>query len=221
MDWGDIQSTTTGLLNRRDATSTQITSWLTMGIAKIQRELRCPAMEKTVVVTIDGTYNAGLIIPTDFLELQYLMNSQGERIEKEDITTVSQLAGASYLASTGDVYNPTYDYPRFYVRTGGKWLLGPTPVLNDSVTMLYYANLPSLVNPTDSCALTVIAGDLFVYAGLVYAGDFFTDKRAGKWEARYEQIKGDLQAQADDDELSGSSAVSQAIHFPDDYMDIF
>lgn len=209
----DIQTAFSGLLNRRDATPAQQASWLTMGIAKIQRELRCPAMEKTVVLTIDGSYSNGIIIPNDFIELQYLQNSQGKRITKEDITTVAQLAGGT--SSTVPVL---IDFPRFYVRTGGKWLLGPTPSVGDTITMVYYAELVPLVNPTDTTTLSKIAGDIYVYAALCYAGDFFTDKRSPKWESRYSEIASKLQIMADDDELSGGATVSPAYHYPsDDY----
>lgn len=210
MNWGDIQTGFSALLNRRDATSAQKLSWLQNGIQKIQRELRCPAMEKTIVITIDSTYTAagGLALPADFLELQYILNSQGQRVEKEDITTVFQLA-------------KDIDFPRAYIRTGAVWKLGPTPGLADTLTLVYYANLPTLSLDSDTCALTQIAGDLFEYAGLVYAGDFFSDKRTDGWETRYNQIRDDLQGQADADELSGSAAVSPGIQWPDDHYDDF
>jgi hypothetical protein len=184
-----------------------------MGVAKIQRELRCPAMEKGLVITVDSSYSNGLLIPTDFIELQYLQNSQGNRLTKEDITTVSKLAGGT--SSTNPVL---IDFPRFYIRTGGKWLLGPTPGIGDTISMVYYGELPALVNPTDTTTLSQIAGDLYVYAALCYAGDFYTDKRAPKWESRYSEIASKLQIMADDDELSGGATVSPAYHYPsDDY----
>jgi hypothetical protein len=172
-----------------------------MGIQRIQRELRCPAMEKTVVVTIASGY-AGLVIPSDMIELIDLVNSQGDRITKEDITTVKQLA-------------KDFDWPRYYYRQGGVWLLGPAPTVSDTVTLVYYAELGALVNPTDTNVITQVAGDLIVYAGLGPAGDFYSDRRSDKWEARYTQILGDLQGQADDDELSGGACVSPAFFYPD------
>lgn len=219
MTFGDITANFTALLNRRDATSTQIAAWLQNGIQKVQRELRCPAMEKIITVPVDNTYSSGITIPTDLLELQYLLNSQGERITKEDITRVSQLAFG--LASPGVSPTVNIDFPRFYVRTGVKWLLGPTPGIGDRITVAYYADIPTMTQPGDQCTLSQIAGDMFTYAALVYAGDFYSDRRSDKWEARYEQIKADLQGMADADELSGGSEVSPAFDYPDDHQDDF
>jgi len=207
MNWGDIQTNFSSLLNRRDATSAQKLGWLQNGIQKIQRKLRVPAMEKTINITFDGTNNP-LTIPSDFLELQYILNSDGKRVEKEDITTVYQLAKSSGV-------------PRLYVRTGSQWHFGPTPVVGDTLVLVYYAQLGTLSADSDSIPLTEIAGDLFIYAGLIYAGDFFSDRRAPGWEARFEEIGQDLQGMADADELSGASVVSPGVEFPDDHYDDF
>jgi hypothetical protein len=199
------------LLNRRDATSAQIQAWVQNGLQRIQRDLRCPAMEKIVTVTITNTYvgSQGLAIPSDMIELIDLNNSQGDRIEKKDITTVNTLMGGFQNIPAN------FDFPRFYYRKGGGWLLAPMPVLNDTIEVVYYAELGPLVNPTDTNTITIIATDLVAYAALCYAGDFFTDRRADKWEARYQQIKGALQDQADEDELSGAATVSPAFVYPD------
>lgn len=208
MIYGDIKSGFLSLLNRRDCTQAQADTFLQNGILKINRELRCPAMERILTLEIDDMYKGGIPIPTDFLELQSILNSQGNRVVKEDMATVLHLARGN-------------DFPTSYVRLGAQWLLGPNPLLNDVVVVTYYASLPPLLLPTDQCALTQIAGDLFTYAGLTYAGDFYTDKRSDKWEQRYEQIKGDLQGMADADELSGGTNVSPAIIYPDDHQDDF
>lgn len=205
----DCQNMVSTLLNRRDATTSQIQAWVQNGIQRIQRELRCPAMEKEITYTIDNTFSGGLVIPSDMIELIDLVNSQGDRITKEDITTINNLAGGFANLPTN------FDIPRYYYRKAGKWLLAPVPVLNDTIDCVYYAELAPLVNPSDTNAITVIATDLVAYAALCYAGDFFTDRRADKWEARFQQIKDDLQDQADEDELSGGATVSPAFFYPD------
>lgn len=202
MNYGDITAQMSGLLNRRDATSAQIAAWLQLGLTKIQRELRCPAMEKTLIVTIASGYG-GLVIPPDMLELIRLVNSDGVKIVKEDITTVNQLA-----LTTGKPIN--------YCREGGVWLLGNTPGIGDTIKIVYYAEFADLLLPADTNVLTVIAPDLIVYGGLEYAGDFYSDRRSTKWEQRRSEILADLQQQADDDELSGGSVMSPAYQFCDE-----
>lgn len=205
----DCQNMVTTLLNRRDATSAQIQAWIQNGLQRIQRELRAPCMEKEVTFTITASFSQGLIIPTDMIELVDLINSQGDRITKQDITTVNNLAGGFANLPTN------FDIPRYYYRKTNKWLLAPVPVLSDTIDCVYYAELGPLAQPGDTNAVTVVATDLVAYAALCYAGDFFTDRRADKWEARYQQIKDDLQGQGDDDELSGGATVSPAFFYPD------
>lgn len=203
--YADCQTQVQTLLNRRDASTAQIAAWVQNSIQRIQRELRCPAMEKTVAITIDSTYasNGGLLIPTDMIELIDILNSQGVRIKKEDITTVLQAAKLT-------------DVPEVYYRKGGLWILGPVPVIGDTLDLVYYGELSPLINPTDTNPITIIATDLVAYGALGYAADFFTDRRADKWEARFQQIIQDLQEQADDDELSGSAGVTPSFFYPDD-----
>src|SRR6476620_5854244 len=118
--YSDLQTQFLGLLNRRDATAAQAQSYIQNALQVIQRELRCPAMEKSLVVTIAGPYT-GLAIPSDFIELQNLIpltisggatQSDYARLEKTDISRA--LSGA---VDTG--------LPRQYCRQGGLWVLAP------------------------------------------------------------------------------------------------
>jgi hypothetical protein len=212
MLYSDIQTQFLGLLNRRDCTTTQVQGFIQNSILRIQRELRVPLMEKVTFVTVDSTYaTAGrLAIPSDFLELIDLIatSSQGsatnmQRMEKCDISRALLLA-----ATTG--------VPAQYSRDGTVWVLGPQPVVGDVIKIKYYASLPALVNPTDTNPFTINAYDLLLYGALTFAGDFYTDKRVATWEARYTQIRDDMQSQADMDEESGAAAVQPAFAYPDD-----
>jgi hypothetical protein len=185
-----------------------------MSIIRIQRELRCPAMEKTVVATIAPGY-AGLTIPSDLLELQDLIPltySGGStatdmvRLEKCDI-------------SRANVMSINSGIPVQYSRDGGVWVLGPSPLVGDTIKIKYYAELAPLAIATDTNVISIIASDLILYGALSFAGDFFTDKRVGGWEGRYTQICEDLQEQADEDEEHGAACVQPAFAYPDDLGD--
>jgi hypothetical protein len=169
-------------------------------------------MEKVSLITVDSTYATagGLAIPSDFLELIDLIatSSQGvttnmQRMEKCDISRALLLA-----ASTG--------VPAQYSRDGAVWVLGPKPLVGDIIKIKYYAALTPLVNAPDTNQLSNAAYDLMLYGALTFAGDFYTDKRVATWEARYTQIRDDLQMQADMDEESGAAAVQPAFAYPDD-----
>lgn len=205
----DIQNNVTALLNRNTATTAQIQAWIQNGIQRIQRELRCPAMEKTALITFSPSVPfTGITIPNDFIELIDILNRYGKRLQKEDISRVTYLQN---VAGPG--------LPQYYYRQGGLWLIGPAPVVTDpteQMTIVYYGELAPLVNPADTNTITLISADLIVYAALSYAGDFYTDTRQQGWEQRYLQIRDDLQVMADEDESSGGATMSPAFFWPSD-----
>lgn len=201
--YADLQSQVLGLLNRRDATTAQIQAWIQNAIQTIQRELRVPAMEKVVQVTLPDNTDGTLTVPSDMLELIDIINHHGVRLTKEDVTKVMQAA-------------KVIGAPSIYYRMGGRWLLGMRPKPGETLMVVYYAELGPLVNPTDENIMTDIAPDLITYKALSFAGDFYVDKRTSQWDTRYEAIKQDLQAMADADETSGASVVSLPVYWPDD-----
>jgi len=203
MNYLQVRTKVKGLLNRNNATDAQIAAWVQSGLQRIQRELRCPAMEKVVSVTIASTYN-GLIVPADMVEMIDILNQDGDRVIKDDITTV--------IRSTRGIPGKC----RIYYRMGGKYLLGPQPASGDVITLVYYSELGELVLDTDSNVLTEIADDLVTFAGLVFAGTNYTDTRKPDWENEYQRILGDMQGTSDADELSGGTCVSPAWDWPDD-----
>lgn len=214
MNYGALQTQVLALLNRRDCTAAQAQTFIQMSIVRIQRELRCPAMEKTTVATIAIGY-AGLTIPNDLIELRDLIpltyaggstSTSMVRLEKCDI-------------SRANVLSINAGIPSLYSRDGGVWVLGPSPLVGDTIKIQYYAELGALSAPTDTNVISTIASDLITYGALSFAGDFFTDKRVGGWEARYVQICEDLQEQSDADELHGAACVQAAYSYPDDLGD--
>lgn len=210
MTLSELTTQFTGLMNRRDLTanSSLVTTFLNQSVMRIQRELRCPAMEKVVDVTITAPYT-GLVIPNDFIELIGLYpqseNPPSKRLRKDRLEKVTWMA-----ANTG--------CPSKFAREGGMWILGPSPSVSDVVRIWYYAELSALVNPTDTNVISVIAWDLIVYGALVAACEYFKDNRLDRFEARYQQILGDLQEQADADELDDAQ-VDPCWAYPDDDVD--
>jgi hypothetical protein len=87
------------------------------------------------------------------------------------------------------------------------------------VVIYYYASFPTLVNPTDTNALSLVAWDAVVYAALSAACDYYNDERAKQFDARYNQILQNLQNMADGDELTADAAVGPVYSWPDDGND--
>lgn len=205
MNYGEVKAQFAALLNRRDATTAQKETWMQQGFERIQRELRIPAMEKIIEVTVDGTYD-DLTIPNDYLgliEIRRVSNVYPGVLDRKSLDEVLKYR----------IYTNT---PRIFAREGGKFLIGPYPTSGTVLRLVYHADYPSVSADTDENLITEVAPSLAVYAGLTLAGEHFADKRTDRWEGRYNQIKEELEGQGDDDELKEAS-VSSAYYWPSDY----
>lgn len=202
MNLSEMKAQFNGLMNRRDLTANTALqqTFIDQAVLRVQRELRCPAMEKSVLITIGSDY-AGLIIPNDLIELiQIIPDETSNRLDQVDISQALKLAKNSGV-------------PYAFERQGGLWVLGPAPVSGTVIRVDYYAELTPLVDPTDTNVISQIAWDLIVYAALVQAATYYKDSRKADWELEYERILEGLQDQSDADELNTSAAVQPAYSY--------
>lgn len=201
-------------MNRSDLKSNTAlqTTFLTQAILRIQRELRAPLQEATIVYTIPSNYvpTVGLAIPNDFLELIDLFAGQYQEVVLQRVN----LGLAKDMAA-----NWSGGYTIKFARLGGNWILAPAPLTGDIITIQYYASFPALVNPTDTNVLSTVAWDAVVYGALSAACDYYNDERLDKFEKRYNQILQNLQNMADGDELTADAAVGPVYAWPDDGND--
>jgi len=203
--YADCKTDFLSILNRRDCTDPLADTYLQQSIQRIQRIPRIPAMEKSVEVTLDDdTYftDKRLAIPSDYLKLKDIIVNGEVVMSRRDLRTVLGLAANS----TGT--------PIYFAREGGAWAFAPTPQDVTVIRIDYYAEFADTVNPADVSALTLVAKDLVVYGALSYACDRWNDKRGDRFEQRFTQIVGDIQAMADDDELTGGAQVAPAYEYP-------
>jgi hypothetical protein len=214
MTLNDLTAQFLGLMNRTDLSSTPslATTFINQSIIRLQRELRVPFMEKTILYTIPNTYNPalGLAIPSDLLELIDInVDSNGDGIMDYPLQRVQlkQVMVASQLV----------DVPKIMARKGGYWVIGPQPAVGINIEIVYYAEFAPLINPTDTNAISTIGWDAVIYGALSAASDYYNDDRAGAFEARYKQITEMLQEQADADELTADAAVRPALLMSNDW----
>lgn len=207
MNLSQITTQFTALANRRDLTANAalVQTFIDQGVMRVQRQLRVPAMEKSVNVTITAPY-VGLVIPNDLLELIRIVPAASD-----DITELNKcdLPRALNLAQI-------IGAPKEYARQAGLWVLGPAPGIGDIIRVDYYAELTPLINPTDTNSITIIAWDLIMYAALVQQAIYYKDARKADFEEQYQTALGLLQDQADDDEENGAAAVMPTYQFPTD-----
>lgn len=195
----------TGLLNRRDLTPALTKIFFDQSISRCQRDLRIPAMEKSVTATIGNLFSAGLDVPGDLLQL----------ISISDTKRAYELSRRSLAEVLKVIQQSAPGCSRVFARRVSKYLIAPLPIKGDVLRMDYYATFSPLVEDADSNVLSDVASDLIIYGALTYAATYFLDKRLAEFEARFSQIYNALDVQALRDELTGGAQVSPANCFPD------
>jgi hypothetical protein len=203
MNYGELRAAFEARLKRRDLAVGASADYIQLGLSRIQRTLRVPAMEATAVVTIDEDYDpdVGFEIPSDLLSLISVSTQHGS-IRRTGIDEV-----LARLTETG--------VPRIFAQRGGAYILAPYPLDSDEIRIDYHAEFDALEDDEDDNFLSIIAPDLILYAALVYAADDFLDRRGERWAANYEALLQELQSQAAADELS-SAVVSPTYFFEAD-----
>lgn len=206
MNLGEMKTLFTGLLKRRDCTNDLRDIFIQQGIARVQRELRLPPMEAAIEVVQDGSYIV-FPIPSDLIELISLsiFDSAGNFVRTLEGVSTEEALTAARQPGLSEVYS----------RRGTDWIVGPVLEEGAKLRIDYYAELPSLAADEDTNTLTAVAPDVFIYAALSLAADYFIDKRVDRFEQRYQSIKQSLQDQADLDDLTAAKTVRPAYAWPD------
>ncbi len=211
MTLNDLTVQFQSLMNRAEVknNSALCTTFITQAILRIQRELRAPLQESTILYTVPSNYVAGtgLAIPNDMLELIALNVGVNQEYE---------LTRGNYSRVKDMAVNWPNGNPESFCRLGGNWIVGPSPAVGDVIMIQYYASFPALVNPTDTNVLLTVAWDAPLYAALSAACDYYDDSRVDKFEKRYGQILQNLQNMADGDELTADAAMAPVYAWPDD-----
>lgn len=198
-----IRNQIKGLLNRNDLTDAQADIFIDQAIARIQRTLRVPSMEKTVVYTTGTTSKDLLTLPTDFLQLKHLYTSTG---------TIKYVDLSEYLQTQDSPGNP----PSIYTRIQGGLQIKSSPPVGYKIYMVYYGEIPDLVSDTSTNFVTEIAPDLLVYGALTFAADFFLDERKDAFEASAVRIYDEITTQAIEMEFAQEGmAISTSANYPE------
>jgi hypothetical protein len=193
-----IRNQVKALMNRNDFTDALANTFIDQAVARIQRTLRIPSMEKTEVYTIGSVTPETLTLPEDFLQVKYLYTDNG-LLEFVDL--------GKYLSTPNEVGVPT-----IYTRIQAALKVKPIPVLNSTVTMIYYGEIPDLVSDSDETWLSVIASDLLIYGALTFAADYFVDERKAAFEERFATVYSELEEQARLNEMGQSALRIQPAH---------
>jgi hypothetical protein len=201
MNLGQVRDRFIALLNRDDLDTPQADEFLSLGLGRIQRELRAPLMERVHYVDVVGEYLETMQLPPDYLEgIDVLVN--GTPLDRDSFRGLMKRATALGMQ------------PAYYARYRNTlYLRGAVPP-GMRVELLYYGEFTPLQTDADDNELTLSAPDLLIYAALSYAGDHFQHDSRAEWEARYVSLLAALREQARADEFSGNMAIQPAYYDP-------
>lgn len=175
---------------------------VTLGEARINREIRATEMETAMSVTISSGVATA---PTGFMGLKnaYVDGSPTQKL---------------YVKSAADIYDKYPDRssqgkPTFIAYDAGNFIFGPYPDSTYTIKGTYYKLQGPLSSGT--YALFTTNPDLFLFASLAEAAPFMVnDKRVQLWEAKYNQIKNDINARSESQRYGGGLAMSVAGALP-------
>ena len=190
MNKGAIRSHFKALLNRSDCSDALADTFMDQSIARIQRTLRIPSMEKQASYTISAS-TTFITLPNDFLDIIDLYY---------DKTSLSRLPLNELLSFKDAGEQGT---PKFFCREDETLLLYPHPA-SGSVKLNYYGQFATMTADTDENALALTSSDLIIYGMLAYASDYYLDERGPLFEQKYQVFVTETQEQANAAETAGT-----------------
>lgn len=177
--YAELEDAIENWLKRSDLAD-YIPDFITLGEARIFREVRARVMEQRTTSTLSTT-SAYINVPSDLLELRSVWLTSGS------VARPLQYALPDVLLR---MYNNTSGSgePQWYTIVGDEMRFGPVPDSAYSVELWYYKRLTALSSSTNS--LFSSNPDLYLYAALTSATPFLKDdKRIAIWEQLYGQIR--------------------------------
>jgi hypothetical protein len=171
--YAELQTAVQNWLHRSDSSLTsRVTEFITLGEARIGREVRCRIQETRVTASADDYMS----LPSDFLEMRNVFLTTGGNRYKLQAVGADSLIEIFTSTSTGT--------PTHYAVIGDELALGPAPSGTFTVEMWYYKKLTALSSATNT--LFTNNPDLYLYASLAAAGPWLRDqKQVALWEGLY------------------------------------
>jgi len=197
MNKGEIRAHFLALLNRTDCSNTLADTFIDQSIARIERTLRIPPMEKTQTYTILSS-TSFVTIPSDFLEITDFYY---------DSTNLKRVPLAKMVEMSDGNEQGT---PTSFSREGELMRIYPYPTTG-TLTMNYYSSFTYMTSDTDENDLALIGSDLIIYGALAYASDYYLDERGPLFEGKFAQFMAEMQEQANDAETSGTVQSMQPV----------
>lgn len=158
----------------RSGLDDRIPEFISIGEARIAREVRARQMEQRVSTTPDSAYSS---LPSDYIAMRAL-RIQGSTIGWLTYITPDEFFGS--FASSGA------SSAKYYTIFGDELVFPSTPAA--AIELWYYKKLAALSSATNT--LFTSNPDLYLYAAMAAAQPFLkADARMPVWEALFNQVK--------------------------------
>lgn len=186
-------------LNRDDLTNLQITEFIAMFEARINRVLRHPEMEEIVSATLTTGNND---LPTDFLAMRAIYRDTQELKAMTPVAMVREYGTGSGFAQA---YTIVGSNPR-------KIRLGPQPASDTPVTMVYYKKIVGVNEENADNWLLNEHPDLYLYGTLLAAEAYLAnDERLAIWKSAFDESLAELDRSAKVDRFGGAPLVAGSV----------
>lgn len=198
-EFGTLVNSVRSWLNRDDLTDLQITEFIAMFEARMNRVLRHPEMEEVVSATLTTGNND---LPSDFLSMRAIYRDTQELKAMTPAAIVREYGtGSGYAVA----YSIIGSQPR-------KIRLGPQPASDTPVTMIYYKKLTGVdENNADNWLLNEHP-DLYLFGTLVMAEAYLAnDERIPMWKAAFDESLRELDRSAQNDRFGGAPLVAGSV----------
>lgn len=195
MNRAEFRSLFSNWLNRTDLDDATANLVINRALARCQRELRIPSMEKSIRITPGPSGSiTGLELPDDLLTIVN-MEADGHIL---DAVSYPQLLQAH---RTGR--------PKWFARDQDRLLI--RPAAKSYARLVFVGEFLPLNADTDTNALLDVSPECFLFACLSYAGDLYKMAETQQWDQRYQAERDTLNGMADEvNLLSGLAHVQSA-----------
>lgn len=164
-------------LSRSDLTDV-IPNFIQQAEARLNRKIRCRAMETTSALSLNASGEASL--PSDFLEFRTLS------------VATSPVAWPELVEPDSDEFlfkHRPYLGPQYCAIAGGSIIV--KPAYNGSATLYYYQKIAALTDAATTNWLLLKAPECYLYSALLEAAIYLRDEKAA---AAYSQLMTDAVA---------------------------
>lgn len=194
--YAELQTAVTNWLHRASlggaAGSNVADDLITLGEARIYRDVRARAME----VALSATIASGVIsVPSDYVELKhaYVDTTPVRKLQR---TTADYVYERFSLRSAQGT-------PLYIAREGSSFIFGPYPDSEYGIRGIYYKRFSALSTAVN--AFFTANPDLFLFAALAEARAYLnaTDQFVARWEGKYSAVVAQINAEARGEEASG------------------